>query len=85
MNSICVCHRIHTLRDEKQELPEDFLGEIYKWALECKYFSRCVSLQYKNKTILDAPNGILYEYSCRTLPKVALSLLLKGRIGGVWP
>jgi hypothetical protein len=28
--------RIDTLRDEKKELPEDFLGEIYKWALECK-------------------------------------------------
>jgi hypothetical protein len=31
-----VLHRIHMLRDEKQELPEDFLSEIYKWALECK-------------------------------------------------
>jgi hypothetical protein len=29
--------RIDTLRDDKKELPEHFLGEIYKWALECKY------------------------------------------------
>jgi hypothetical protein len=28
--------RIDFLRDEKQELPEDFLGEIYKWTLECE-------------------------------------------------
>lgn len=26
--------RIDMLRDDKQELPEDFLSEIYKWALE---------------------------------------------------
>lgn len=23
--------------DENNELPDDFLSEIYKWALECKY------------------------------------------------
>lgn len=27
--------RVHNIRDENNELPGDFLGELYKWALEC--------------------------------------------------
>lgn len=27
--------RVHTIRDENNELPDDFLHELYKWALEC--------------------------------------------------
>ena len=29
--------RISSLRDEKQEMPEDFKNELFKWALECEY------------------------------------------------
>lgn len=29
--------RIHEMRDANNELPQDFLKELYKWALECKY------------------------------------------------
>lgn len=29
--------RIHEMRDVNNELPHDFLSELYKWALECKY------------------------------------------------
>lgn len=28
--------RVHEMRDENNELPGNFLGELYKWALECK-------------------------------------------------
>lgn len=27
--------RMENLLDDKRELPKDFLGELYKWALEC--------------------------------------------------
>lgn len=30
--------RVHEMRDERGELPGDFLHELYKWALECEYF-----------------------------------------------
>lgn len=26
------------MRDENNELPDDFLHELYKWALECKFW-----------------------------------------------
>lgn len=26
------------MRDENNELPGNFLSELYKWALECKHF-----------------------------------------------
>lgn len=29
--------RLHEMRDANNELPDDFLHELYKWALECKY------------------------------------------------
>lgn len=29
--------RVHEMRDERNELPGDFLHELYKWALECEY------------------------------------------------
>lgn len=29
------------MRDGNQELPGNFLGELYKWALECEY--ECIS------------------------------------------
>lgn len=28
--------RIHEMRDDNNELPQDFLKELYKWALECE-------------------------------------------------
>lgn len=28
--------RVHEMRDERNELPGDFLHELYKWALECE-------------------------------------------------
>lgn len=28
--------RIHDMRDENNELQQDFIKELYKWALECK-------------------------------------------------
>lgn len=28
---------MEAMRDENQELPENFLSEIYKWALECEF------------------------------------------------
>lgn len=34
--------RIHEMRDANNELPRDFLKELYKWALECKYPRRCL-------------------------------------------
>jgi len=32
---ISICS-IELMRDEKDELPANFLHELYKWALECK-------------------------------------------------
>lgn len=29
-------HRVHEMRDENNELPGNFLSELYKWALECE-------------------------------------------------
>lgn len=36
------------MRDENNELPGDFLGELYKWALECK---RCILINFDSKTV----------------------------------
>lgn len=31
--------RVNEMRDANNELPDDFLHELYKWALECKYLT----------------------------------------------
>ena len=54
--------RIDTLRDDKKELPEHFLGEIYKWALECEYL-KTISLLLHTLTLrLLMPHIYIYIY-----------------------
>lgn len=31
-----LAHSIEEMRNEQDELPDNFLHELYKWALECK-------------------------------------------------
>ena len=45
--------RIKVLRDENMETPEDFINEMYKWALECEFHFFTLSLnQVKNYKIV---------------------------------
>ncbi|XP_026673474.1 probable cytochrome P450 301a1, mitochondrial [Ceratina calcarata] len=34
--SLAFLQRIKKIRDEKNEVPNDFLNEVHKWSLECK-------------------------------------------------
>lgn len=40
LNANEFCFRMDRILDENRELPNDFLTELYKWALECKFFYR---------------------------------------------
>jgi len=33
----CFVERCRAIRDSRLEVPSDFLNEIHKWSLECKY------------------------------------------------
>lgn len=39
--------RIHEMRDTNNELPQDFLKELYKWALECEFANKLYTFAYK--------------------------------------
>lgn len=34
---IFLLHRIKKIKNSNQEVPDDFLNEIHKWSLECKF------------------------------------------------
>lgn len=34
------------MRDENQETPDDFLNEIHKWSLECKFMNQVTQFLY---------------------------------------
>ena len=42
--------RVISLRDEKQEMPENFENELFKWALECKYRT-CADIKFSVCTL----------------------------------
>lgn len=44
--------------DENNELPEKFLHEIYKWALECKYVGKRLMGKWTDATITKKNNLI---------------------------
>ena len=39
------------MRDENNELPGDFLHELYKWALECKHLITPLRLSDPNSSV----------------------------------
>lgn len=59
--------RVHEMRDENNELPGDFLHELYKWALECKH-----TIFFKSTDDVD----IIVKFNLLAVGRVALDTRL---------
>ena len=46
-------YRIRLIRPESNEMNDDFLNELYRWALECKYNCLLLFLKYPSRIFLD--------------------------------
>lgn len=55
--------KMRTLRDPKTlELPNNFMNELYKWSLECKYIHICVCEYIYAIDICPLQKKILYTH-----------------------
>lgn len=58
------------MRDENNELPGNFLSELYKWALECKHFKYMriwwayVLVVHKNLSLVKQSNEKNIDFFC---------------------
>lgn len=55
--------RIARIRDRKHEVPNDFLNEMHKWSLECKYnnIDKISRIFHDSRTNIESFNEFIYE------------------------